>query len=620
MSTATPEKHTFQAEVKQLLDIVVHSLYTDRDIFIRELVSNASDALEKLRHLQLTEKSVFDDNLPLEINITTDDKAGTLTIQDFGIGMTHDELIENLGTIAHSGTRAFLQQLKEGNQNNENLIGQFGVGFYSAFMVAEEVQVHTHSWREDAQHLVWTSKGDGSFEIEEIDGQRRGCKIVLKLKEDCKEFSLEDKVKGILERYSSFVSFPVNLNGNKINTVEAIWLKSKSEISDEQYDEFYKFQAKAFDEPRYRLHFNADAPLTINSLLFVPQTNQEKLGIGKMEPGVALYCRNVMIDPDPEGLLPDWLRFLRGVVDSADLPLNISRESMQDSALVQKLNRVLTRRFLKMLEEEANKRPEQYTEFYDEFSVFLKEGVASDFTHKEQIAKLLRFESSLMEPGKTTSLADYVSRMKDDQKEIYYLVAGSRAAIENGPYLEAFKARGYEVLFLFEHYDEYVMGHIGMFDEKKLSSADQADLDLGDAPEQEGEALSEDEVKELSQWMRDTLGEKVDEIKSGKRLVDSPIVALNTDKMLSPAMRRLMKAVRKGDEGMDYPEPKMDLEINPRHSLIRNLNKLRTEDAERAQLICEQLYDNSLVAAGLIDEPREIISRVNKLLDMLAAK
>ncbi|MBK8475730.1 MAG: molecular chaperone HtpG [Opitutaceae bacterium] len=616
--TAPAEKHVFQAEVKQLLDIVIHSLYTDREIFIRELVSNASDALEKLRHLKLVEKDVFDADLPLEVNITTDDTAGTITFQDHGIGMSRTELVENLGTIAHSGTKAFLNSLKEkGDTSDAKLIGQFGVGFYSAFMPAKEVKVYTHSWRPTDEHLVWTSDGTGSYEIENAtEDQKRGCKIVVYLKDDMKQFAKADEVRRILEHYSSFVTFPVNLNGEKINKVEALWLRSKSTIKDEEYTEFYKFQAKAFDEPRYRLHFNADAPLTINALVFTPKENQKRFGFGRMEPAVALYCKNVLIDPKPKNLLPEWLRFLKGVVDSADLPLNISRESMQDSALIQKLNRVLTKRYLKFLEEESEKNPDGYGEFYKQFGIFLKEGTTSDFTHREQIAKLLRYESSLTEKGKTTSLTEYVKRMPEAQKEIYFLHALNRAALESGPYLEAFKARNFEVLFVYEPIDEFVMSHLGTFESKRLVSADSANLELGDAPAATGEALADDDVKSLCSWLTEKLGDaKVGKVEAGKRLVDSPVVALNSDQMLSPAMRRIMRAMKQ--EEAETP-PKMDLEINPRHQLIKNLHKLTTTDADRAALIAEQLYENALLAAGIVEEPRNFVTRLNKILEMAA--
>lgn len=611
MSTATPQKFEFQAEIKQLLDIVIHSLYTEKEIFVRELVSNASDALEKLRHTQLTEKEIFDENLALEINVSTDDKAKTLTIQDFGIGMTREELVKNLGTIAHSGSKAFLQALGEGSQKNANLIGQFGVGFYSAFMVAKSVKVYSHSWKKDEPGHVWTSDGSGSYEIEEVEGQRRGVKIVVELKDDCADYSQEWKIKEILERYSAFVSFPINLNGKHLNTVQAIWLRSKSEVTEEQYTEFYKFQAHAFEEPRLRLHFSADAPLTINALLFVPKDNTEKLGLSRLEPGVSLYCRKVLIDQKPKDILPEWLRFLKGVIDSEDLPLNISRETMQDKSLLDKLNKVITKRFLKFLEEEAKNRPEAYDEFYREFGHFVKEGAALDFVHKEQLTKLLRFESSLTEKGKTTSLADYVSRLQSEQKDIYYLVGPNRAAIESGPYLEGFKARNLEVLFCYEAVDEYVMNNVREFDGKKLTAADHADVTLSELPKAEG-ALSDADVATLTTWLKETLGDRVAEVKASERLVDSPVLALNADKFMSPHMRRMMKAMNK--EGADSPL-RVNLEINPRHAVIKRLFETHTGNPERAKLVAEQLLDNALISAGLLDDVTSMVARLNKLLE-----
>jgi TNF receptor-associated protein 1 len=613
MSTATPQKFEFQAEISQLLDIVTHSLYTEKEIFVRELVSNASDALEKLRHLQLTEKEIFDDRLELEINVTTDDKAKTITIQDFGIGMTREELVENLGTIAHSGSKAFLKALGEGAQKNANLIGQFGVGFYSAFMVAKSVKVYTHSWRADAPGLLWESDGSGSYSIEEVEGQRRGAKIVIELKDDCAEFSQDWRVKEILERYSAFVSFPINLNGKRINTVQALWLRNKNEVKEEEYTEFYKFQAHAFDEPRLRLHFSADAPLAINALLFVPKENTEKLGLSRLEPAVALYCRKVLIDAKPKNLLPEWLRFLKGVVDSEDLPLNISRETMQDKSLIEKLNKVITKRFLKFLEEEAKNRAEGYVEFYQEFGVFLKEGAALDYAHKDQLVKLLRFESSLTEKGKLTSLADYVSRMQPDQKEIYYLMGPHRASIEAGPYLEGFKARNLEVIFCHEAVDEYVMNNVREFDGKKLIAADHADVKLADLPKPEG-ALNEADTKKLTGWLKDTLGERVAEVKASDRLVDSPVLALNADKMMSPHMRRMMKALNR--EGADSPL-RVNLEINPRHAVIKRLFETHTAAPEKAKLVAEQLLDNALISAGLLDDVTAMVTRLNKLLESI---
>ena len=611
MSNTTPQTFEFQAEIKQLLDIVIHSLYTEKEIFVRELISNASDALEKLRHTRITERDVHDEKLEPEINVTTDDKAKRITIQDFGIGMTREELTRNLGTIAHSGSKAFLKALGEGAQKNSNLIGQFGVGFYSAFMVAKSVKVYARSWRKDEQGHVWSSEGAGSYTIEPSEGERRGAKIVIELKDDCGEFAQDWRMKEILERYSAFVSFPISLNGKRVNTVQALWLRNKNEIKEEEYTEFYKFQAHAHDEPRLRLHFSADAPLTINALLFTPKENTEKLGFSRLEPSVALYCRKVLIDAKPKDLLPEWLRFLKGVVDSEDLPLNISRETMQDKSLVEKLNRVITKRFLKFLDEEARNRAEGYEAFYQEFGVFLKEGAALDFTHKEQLTKLLRFESSLTEKGKTTSLADYVSRMSSEQKEIYYLVGPSRAAIESGPYLEGFKARNLEVLLCYEAVDEYVMNNVREFDGRKLTAADHADVKLADLPKPEG-ALGEREIKDLANWLKDTLGERVSEVKSSDRLVDSPVLALNADKFMSPHMRRMMKAMNR--DGAENPL-RVSLEFNPRHAVIKRLFETHTAHPERAKLVAEQLLDNALIAAGLLEDPTSMVARLNKLLE-----
>ncbi len=614
MSTATPQKFEFQAEIKQLLDIVIHSLYTEKEIFVRELVSNASDAIEKFRHLQLTEKDVADDSLALEINLTTDDTAKTFTLTDAGLGMTRAELIENLGTIAHSGSKAFLKALSEGGQKNSNLIGQFGVGFYSAFMVAKSVKVYSRSWKKDEPAHVWTSDGSGSYEIEEVEGQQRGTKIVIELKDDAHEFATEGRIKGILERYSAFVSFPVNLNTKHINTVEALWLRSKNEITDEQYTAFYKFQSHAYDEPRLRLHFSADAPLQINALLFVPKDNSEKFGMARLEPAVSLYCRKVLIDAKPKDLLPEWLRFMKGVVDSEDLPLNISRETMQDRALIEKLNKVITKRFIKFLSEEAKNRTDAYNEFYTEFGVFLKEGAALDYTHKDELVKLLRFESSLTEKGKTTSLADYVTRMGADQKEIYFLLGPSRSAIEAGPYLEGFKARNLEVLFCYESVDEYVMSNVREFDGKKLIAADHADVKLADAPKPpaaEGD-LSEDDAKALAEWLKTTLGDRVEDVKPSDRLVDSPALAVNADKFMSPQMRRMMKAMNK--DGADAPV-KVTLEINPRSAVMKHLNAARSASPEKAALMAEQILDNSLISAGLFEDPSKMVARLYKLLE-----
>lgn len=616
MSThPTGTKHEFQAEVKQVLDIVIHSLYTDREIFLRELVSNAADALEKMRLTLLTENNVFDPTRPLEISITTDETAGTITIADHGIGMTRAELVENLGTIAHSGSKAFAAALKNAGKGGEaKLIGQFGVGFYSAFMVADEVKVYTHSWHVDGEHLCWTSDGASSYTIEEAPDQQRGSRIVVKLKEDAAEFAKPGRVRSILGKYSNFVGFPIMLNGERVNTVEAIWLKNKDEVTDEEYNQFYKFAAHAFDEPTYRLHFQAEAPIAINALVFLPEQNMELFGMGQMDPGVALYCKKVLIDPHPPKLLPEWMRFVRGVIDSEDLPLNISRESMQDSALVRKLGGVVGKRLLKFLDKEAQGDAKKYREFYSKFSRFFKEGVATDSANREAVAKLLRFESSLTDKDESIGLTEYVARMKEGQNAIFYQVAPSRSTIENGPYVEAFKAKGFEVLYLYETIDEYVVGALREFEGKPLQAVNSDKIDLGDVAA-EGEALSQEETAKVCTWLKERLAEGVEEVRAGKRLLSSPALAITPEGEMTPQMRQMMRALKP----QEVEAPKVILEINPRHEIIRKLAALSDSDTESAGLIAEQVLDNALLSAGLLDDPQRIVARTQKIMEKLLA-
>lgn len=610
MSEATVETHSFQAEIKQLLDLVVHSLYTDREIFLRELISNASDSMEKLRHLQGTEKDVYGADLPLEIHITTDKEAKTLTISDHGVGMIRSELVENLGTIAHSGTKSFLTAMKESGNSPENMIGQFGVGFYSAFMVASEVKVHTRSWRTDGEALVWISDGVSGYSIEEASDLKRGVKIVLQLKDEFEEYADEARVKSLIERYSNFVGFPIILNGERINSVEALWLKNKSDVTEEEYKAFYQFACHSYDEPTYRLHFSADAPITINSLIFVPNENMERLGMNKTEPAVALYCKKVLIDPAPKGLLPEWMRFLKGVIDSADIPLNISRETMQDSALVRKLGSVISKRMLKMFEKEAAADPEKFQVFYKKFERFFKEGVATDHANRDQLAKLLRFETSMTEDGKLASFADYATRAKDGQDQIYFLVGPSRTQLETSPYVEAFKARGLEVVYFTDAIDEYVIESLGEFDGKKLVSISHAGVEL-DENEAEGEALSAEETDKLCVFLKENLGDRVTTVASGKRLVDSPIIALVPQDGMTPQMRRMMKAM---DENFE-DTVKVELEINPRHALVKKLSEAQDNNPELAKMVASQLLDNALISAGLLDDARDTVKRMNALME-----
>ena len=610
------ETHHFQAEIQQLLDIVIHSLYTDKEIFIRELISNAADACEKLRFNQSAGKSAHQSDVAPGIAITTDDKAGTISISDTGIGMTHSELVENLGTIAHSGTKAFLKQLAAEKKPDVGLIGQFGVGFYSAFMVAKKVTVLSRSFVPEEQGWQWTSEGGGGYELAPAADLPRGTKITLELKDDAKDFAQANAVERIIQRYSSFVPFPIDLNSKRLNTVQAIWARNKNEIKEEEYNEFYTFVGHDHDQPLFRLHFNADAPLAIQSLLFVPQRNFESMGMGRIDSEVNLYCRKVLIQAKAKGLFPEWLRFLKGVVDSEDLPLNISRETMQDTSLMQKLNKVLTGRFLKFLEEQAEKAADAYDKFYTEYQRFLKEGVVTDFTHKDALGRLLRYESSTLDKGQLTSLADYVKRMPSEQKEIYCLLAANRAAAEASPYFEVFKERKFEVLFFYDPWDEFVMEHLHEFDGKTLRLAEKAELDLNE-PKKDG-ALSEEAAKSLAQWLKEAVGDKVGDVRVSKRLVESPAVVVDADKFMTSSMRRIMKAGKK--EGEASPPTKHDLEINPAHPIISRLDAMRQKDAALATSVAEQVLDNARVAAGLLEDPRAMLSRLNQLLEKVLTK
>lgn len=619
-SAAEAQKMEFQAEVKQLLDIVINSLYTEREIFVRELISNASDALEKFRLLSFMESEFRDRDMPLEISIEADEKENTLIISDTGIGMTREELIENLGTIAHSGSREFLRRMTEEGRRETQLIGQFGVGFYSVFMVASSVRVRTLSYRPEAQGWEWSSDGAGSYTITPAQGLSRGTGIVISLKEDAREFSEAGRIKQIVKQYSNFVPFDIKVNGEKVNTVQAIWTRGKSEIKEEEYNEFYKFLTNSFMDPVYRLHLSSDAPIQLNALLYIPADNPERFGLGRLDPGVNLYCRKVLIQQGAKDILPDYFRFIKGVVDSEDLPLNISRETTQNSRLIQKISRFLTRRLISFLEEEASRDREKYHLFWDKFSMFIKEGSISDQANREQLAKLLRFHSSRTETGEWVSLAEYVGRMKENQEAVYYLNGPSREVIESGPYLEAFRERGIEVLYLLEPVDDFVMTALREFQGKKLVSADQADLELPPVDEKDRgtdaggrDGLAPEEISALYAWMKEILSDTVSEVRESRRLVDSPAMVVNPDQMFTTSMQRILQAADRDFGGIG---PKV-LEINPRSSVIVRLARLRNAGADEGFLraCVEQIADNAFLAAGLPGNRRNMIDRIYRIMD-----
>ncbi len=618
------EKYGFQAEIQKFLDIVINSLYTDKEVFVRELVSNAADACEKVRFMQSSGQTIFQPEIPPTISVTIDEKEKKITFTDTGCGMTRDELIENLGTIAHSGTKAFLQSTVAANDDEKNngsnanssnpaesLIGQFGVGFYSAFMVANNVTVLSRSFKPDAEGHKWTCSGMDGYELESVADLPRGTQVILTLKDNCQNFTQQYEMENILKRYSSFILFPISLNGKELNTVQAIWARSKVDIKPEEYSEFYKYIAHDTKEPLLKLHFTADAPLLIQSLLFVPDSNIEKMGFMRFQAGVSLYCRRVLISEGSKakGLLPEWMRFVKGVIDSADLPLNISRETMQDSSLMKKLSTIITKRFIKFLEETSKNDPEKYDKFYSEFNRMIKEGVLSDFEHRDALAKLLRFESSFTDAGKTTSLTDYVSRMKTDQKEIYYLVAPHRKAAEASPYYEGLKSQNLEVIFCYDPADSFVMENLMRFEEKELRSAEQAEITV----ETNAEKLNEEQSKHIVEWFKTLLGDKVKEVKISKRLIDSPAAIVSEDKYMTTAMRKLLKSLQKEEDALNTVN--YNLEINPASPIICELYKAWDNHNPIAEEIASQIYDNACIAAGLVEDFSPLIKRMNNLME-----
>ena len=613
--------YEFKAETRKLLDIVINSLYTERDVFIRELISNAADALEKFRHESITKTEVFDGHLPLEITIDLDEKKNALTITDTGIGMTRGELEHNLGTIAHSGSNTFMEELVEAAKKDVSLIGQFGVGFYSAFMAGKTVRVQSRSWDKSEGH-EWVSDGTGAFTISEMPGLRRGTRIIIELKDDAKDYVQKWKINSIIKQYSAFVSFPIKLDGETINTIQALWTRNKSDIKEEEYVEFYKFIGNASTDPLYRLHFSADAPLAINALLFVPAENFEVFGFGKVDPGVNLYCQRILIDQHSKNILPDWLRFLKGVVDSEDLPLNISRQALQDNALVAKLRKVITKRFLKNLDEEAKNDAEKYLKFWNTFGIYIKEGVTSDYEFQKELGKLLRFESSKSEDGKPIALADYVLRMAPDQKEIYYINGPGRVAIEAGPYVEMFRKKDIEIIYTMEPIDDFVLSHLAEFEGKKLVSADRADLSIAqdeevvkeDGENEESKKLDKEALGKLTEWMKKILEKNVSEVVVSKRLVDAPAMIVNSDGFMTSTMERVLAASRKEQGMAGLGEAKKKLEINPANALIKKLAELFSRDEDFAAEIAHQILDNAMIQAGLVVDPLAMVERNYRIL------
>jgi len=604
----------FQAETKKILDIVARSLYSDKEIYVRELISNASDALEKVRHLLMTNApSIAEPDLPLEINISVDDKKKTFTIQDYGIGMNKEELTQNLGKIGFSGTSEFLKVLEDKDKAT-NLIGQFGVGFYSVFMVAKKVKVYSRSAKDSGSRgYVWESDGSGSYTLAEAEPVHRGTKIIAYLKQDAEEFCAKQTIENIVKTYSNFVGFPIYLNGAQINKVGALWVRSPREVTFDQHKEFYQFISKSYDSPLYILHAQTDLPLSLKFIFYVPETHMEKYGMGRQEIGVSLFSRKILIQAKCKGLLPEWLRFIKGVVDSEDVPLNLSREHLQDSALIKRLSGVLTKRFIKQLDKESKDDKDKYEKkFYAEFANFLKEGICTDYVHKEDIAKLLRMESSALKSGESTTLTEYISRMPKHQKDIYYLIVPSREFAEQSPYFETFKESGTEVLFFYDtRMDDFVLSNLGEYEGKKLKTIESSSVASEIAKELKGESqkISPEEFSDLSKWMRIILIDRVTTITQTDRLSSTPMIIVDHE---SASFRRMMRTI----DPKNTPElPKQQVQVNPAHPLINQINYIRKVDDNLAREALLQLYDNALIQAGLIDDSRSMVPRINKILE-----
>jgi len=613
--------YKFKAEVKQLLSILAHSLYTNREIFLRELISNASDALEKLRFETLTGAKAADDKLPLEIKIDFDKDNNLLTISDTGIGMTEDELVKNIGTIAKSGTEDFIKKIAESKGDQANIIGKFGVGFYSVFMVSEEVVIKTRSFQKGAQAIRWTSQGTGTFKIEAIDEKiSRGTIIEIHLKEDAKEFAEKWKLESIIKSHSNFIPFPIIVEKDQVNNVQAIWREPKFQLKDKDYNEFYKFLTFDSDDPLEKIHISIDAPVQYRSLIFIPKKNYEMAEFGKNDHGLDLYVNRVLIQHENKDLLPEYLQFLRGVVDSEDVPLNISRETLQENLVINKIKNNLLTQILNHFAKLAKDNTGNYNIFWKEFGRQFKLGY-TDYANAEKFSGLLRFNSSYNEKEEDlTSLEEYTTRMKPDQKEIYYLFSNNRDAMLSNPHIEIFRKKGLEVLYLYDPIDEFVMEGLRKVKDHDLKSVEQADLETIEKfadheDKKEIEKLSKEDEKlfdKLLRRLKDILGDKVNDVVESKRLTDSPTCLVSPDGTMTSSMQKIMQIMNK-----DASVPQKTMEINRDHPLVRNLLIIYKKDVNDGHLVrvTQQLYESALLMEGYLDDAHKMINRIEELLE-----
>jgi len=608
-----PEKFEFQAEMSQLLHLITHSLYSHREIFLRELISNASDALNKIHFASLTDATVMGDDGELKIDIELDEEKKTFSVFDNGIGMSKDELISNIGTIASSGTSKFMEQLTGDHKQDMELIGRFGVGFYAVFMVADEVTIETKSHKE-AQGYRWISAGTGSFTIEEIDLEKRGTKISFQFKKESEEFATKWRIENIVKKYSDYVSYPISLNDEKTNKSTAIWARSKDEVSDDEYKEFYKYISNASADPQHWLHLSVEAPVQFKSVLFVPEEPDKTLMTQDIETTIHLYVKRVFIQNDCKELLPKWLRFVHGVVDSEDLSLNVSRETTQKSPIMEKINKYLVRKLLGLFKEWADKDSDRYEKFWKNFGNFIKEAIHTDYANRDKLLELYRCYSSET-PDKLTSLQEYLDRMGTDQEEIYYVYGKNKAAIENSPNLEYFKKNNIEVIYLFDEIDDFIMPSIGQFKEKNLTGIDKADLKLKSEEKEKEDSISDSSKDKLIGYFKDILGDRVEDVIESKRLVDSACTLVSPKEAMNANMERMMKMMDKNFQG-----GKRVMEVNLNSPLIRNLSDIQSKLPQDALLkdCIEQLYEGALLLEGSLEDPSKMVPRNTKFMEKVA--
>jgi molecular chaperone HtpG len=619
--------HSFQAEVSQVLHLVIHSLYSHKDIFLRELVSNASDALDKLRFRALTEPELYEGDTALVIRIRADRDRKTVTIEDTGIGMTEEDLVRDLGTVARSGSRAFLEQLAQRGQTDARLIGQFGVGFYSAYLVADRVEVVSRAAGAGQTGHHWVSEGKDTFTVEPSERATRGTSITLHLRDDQTEFLEEWRLRNLVKRYSDYVSHPIELLATKgtgadakseyetVNKASAVWQRPKADISDDQYNEFYRHLAHGGEAtPLARCHFKMEGTQEFVGLLYVPRERPFELRLGTKHRGVRLYVKRVLVMDDCEEIVPEWLRFVVGVIDSDDLPLNVSREILQESSAVRTIKKQIVKQLLDVVESMSADRPDDYTTFWKAFGPFIKQGVASDFEHKERISKLLRYESTAGDA--LTALAGYVERMKDGQEAIYFAIGESRKALESAPHLEGLRKRGYEVLLMTDPIDEWVTDSLGTFGGKPIVSAMRADLKI-EAKDEDRRArdVEADALGPLFDRVRAVLGGRVSEVRSSARLTDSPCCLVLASGGPHGYVERLLR-----EAGREVPKSARIFEVNPTHPVTKSLMTLVAQGDARVADWIELLYGQALVAEGApLDDPSGFARRLTSLLSDAAA-